>query len=56
MPRVIYLFVYLKVVQNDLKLLDFGLINSLPFSKKPGTCKNAACLRCARGLGSGLIF
>jgi hypothetical protein len=34
-PRVIYL----KVVQNDPKLLDFGLINSLSFSKKPSTCK-----------------
>jgi hypothetical protein len=24
--------------------LDFSLINSLPFSKKPSTCKNASCL------------
>jgi len=40
----IYLFIY-SVVQNDPELLDFGLINSLPFSKKPSTCKNASCLR-----------
>jgi hypothetical protein len=41
---LLYLFIY-SVVQNDPELLDFGLINSLPFSKKPSTCKNASCLR-----------
>jgi hypothetical protein len=41
------LFIYLKVVQNDPKLLDFGLINSLPFSKKRALAKEAndSCLR-----------
>jgi hypothetical protein len=38
------LFIYL-VVQNDPEFLDFGLINSLPFSNKPSTCKNVFCLR-----------
>jgi len=40
----LYLFIY-SVVQNDPELLDFGLINNLPFSKKPSICKNASCLR-----------
>jgi hypothetical protein len=48
----IYLFIYLKVVQNDPKLLDFGLINSLPFSKKQALAK--MFLACAKV--SGLIF
>ncbi len=34
MHLFIYLFIYLKVVPNDPELLDFGFINSLPFSKK----------------------
>jgi hypothetical protein len=40
-----YLFIY-SVVQNDPELMDFGLINSLPFSKYlPSTYKNVSCLR-----------
>ncbi len=51
----LYLFIY-SVVQNDLELLDFGLINNfLPISRfSPALAKMFFAY--AKGLGSGLIF
>jgi len=52
-PRV-YLFIYL-VVQNEPELLDFGLINSLPFSRfSPALAK--MLLACAKGYGCGNVI
>jgi hypothetical protein len=50
----LYLFIY-SIVQNDPELLDFGLINNLPFSRfSPALAK--MILACAKGYGSGFVF
>jgi hypothetical protein len=50
----LYLFIYL-LVQNDAELLDFDLINSLPFSRFSGALVKML-LACAKGYGSGNVI
>jgi hypothetical protein len=50
----LYLFIY-SVVENDAELLDFGLINSLPFSRFSRTLAKML-LAYAKGYGSGNVI
>jgi hypothetical protein len=50
----LYLFIY-SVVQNDIELLDFGLINSLPFSRFSQALAKMLLAR-AKGYGSGNVI
>jgi hypothetical protein len=50
----LYLFIY-SVVQNDVELLDFGLINNLPFSRFSQALAKML-LACAKGYGFGNVI